>query len=133
MSDPLFPFGYGLSYTTFAIGNAVLNKTEIKKGDNVQLTFPVTNTGKSNGTEVVQVYLRKVNDTTGLIKTLKGFQRIEIPAGKTREAMIELPYDSFEFYDGNTYQMDIVPGEYDVWYGTSSDAKDLKQVKIKVD
>ncbi len=133
MSDPLFPFGYGLSYTTFAIGNAVLNKTEIKKGDNVQLTFPVTNTGKRNGTEVVQVYLRKVNDTTGLIKTLKGFQRIEIPAGKTREAMIELPYDSFEFYDGNTYQMDIVPGEYDVWYGTSSDAKDLKQVKIKVD
>ena len=133
MSDPLFPFGFGLSYTTFSIGNTQLNKTEIKKGDNVQLTIPVSNTGKRNGTEIVQVYVRKVSDTSGLLKTLKGFKRIEIPAGKTGEAIIDLPYDSFEFYDGNTYQMDVVPGEYDVWYGSSSDVKDLKQVKIKVD
>jgi len=133
MSDPLFPFGFGLSYTTFSIGNTQLNKTEIKKGEDVQLTIPVSNTGKRNGTEIVQVYVRKVSDTTGLLKTLKGFKRIEIPAGKTGEAIIDLPYDSFEFYDGNTYQMDVVPGEYNVWYGSSSDVKDLKQVKIKVD
>ena len=133
MSDPLFPFGFGLSYTTFSIGNTQLNKTEIKKGEDVQLTIPVSNTGKRNGTEIVQVYVRKVSDTTGLLKTLKGFKRIEIPAGKTGEAIIDLPYDSFEFYDANTYQMDVVPGEYDVWYGSSSDVKDLKQVKIKVD
>jgi beta-glucosidase len=133
MSNPLFPFGFGLSYTTFSIGNARLNKTEIKKGDDVQLTIPVSNTGKRNGTEIVQVYVRKVSDTSGLLKTLKGFKRIDIPAGKTGEAIIDLPYDSFEFYDGNTYQMDVVPGEYDVWYGSSSDVKDLKQVKLKVD
>jgi beta-glucosidase len=133
MSDPLFPFGFGLSYTTFSIGNTQLNKTEIKKGEDVQLSIPVSNTGKRNGTEIVQVYVRKVSDTSGLLKTLKGFKRIDIPAGKTREAIIDLPYDSFEFYDGNTYQMDVVPGEYDVWYGSSSDVKDLKQVKLKVD
>jgi beta-glucosidase len=133
MSNPLFPFGFGLSYTTFSIGNARLNKTEIKKGDDVQLTIPVSNTGKRNGTEIVQVYVRKVSDTSGLLKTLKEFKRIDIPAGKTGEAIIDLPYDSFEFYDGNTYQMDVVPGEYDVWYGSSSDVKDLKQVKLKVD
>jgi beta-glucosidase len=133
MSDPLFPFGFGLSYTTFSIGNTQLNKTEIKKGEDVQLSIPVSNTGKRNGTEIVQVYVRKVSDTSGLLKTLKGFKRIDIPAGKTREAIIDLPYDSFEFYDGNTYQMDVVPGVYDVWYGSSSDVKDLKQVKLKVD
>jgi beta-glucosidase len=133
MSDPLFPFGFGLSYTTFSIGNTQLNKTEIKKGEDVQLSIPVSNTGKRNGTEIVQVYVRKVSDTSGLLKTLKGFKRIDIPAGKTGEAIIDLPYDSFEFYDGNTYQMDVVPGEYDVWYGSSSDVKDLKQVKLKVD
>ena len=133
MSDPLFPFGFGLSDTTFSIGNTQLDKTEIKKGEDVQLSIPVSNTGKRNGTEIVQVYVRKVNDTTGLLRTLKGFKRIDIPAGKTADAIIDLPYNSFEFYDGNTYQMDVVPGEYDVWYGSSSDVKDLKQVKLKVD
>ena len=132
MSSPLFHFGFGLSYTTFSTGNAQLNKTEIKKGDNVQLVIPVSNTGKRNGTEIVQVYIRKITDTSSLLKTLKGFKRIDIPAGKTVEAIIDLPYNSFEFYDGNTYQMNVVPGEYAVWYGSSSDEKDLKQVKLKV-
>ena len=60
MSDPLFPFGFGLSYTTFSIGNAEISKTKIKKDEGVQLTIPVTNTGKRAGTEIVQVYVRKV-------------------------------------------------------------------------
>lgn len=132
MSDPLFPFGFGLSYTSFSIGNARLNKTTLSKGDDFQLSIRVSNTGKRNGTEIVQVYVKKVGDTTGLLKTLKGFERINIPAGKTAQAMITLPYNSFEFYDNKTLQMDVVPGEYDVWYGSSSDSKDLKLIKLSL-
>jgi beta-glucosidase len=61
MSDPLFPFGYGLSYTTFTIGDAKINNTTIKNNESVELTIPVSNTGKLDGTEIVQVYVRKVN------------------------------------------------------------------------
>jgi beta-glucosidase len=132
MSYPLFPFGFGLSYTSFSIGNAQLNKTTLSKGDDLKLSIPVSNTGKRNGTEIVQVYVKKVADTSGLLKTLKGFERIDLAAGKTGTAIINLPYNSFEFYDDKTLQMDVVPGEYDVWYGSSSDSKDLKLVKLNL-
>jgi beta-glucosidase len=132
MSDPLFPFGYGLSYTTFSIGKAMSNKTEVQKGEDVQLTIPVSNTGTRAGTEVVQVYIKRAGDTSGILKTLKGFERIALPAGKTAEAAINLPYNSFEFYDDKNLQMDVMPGEYDVWYGSSSDSKDLKLLKLQV-
>jgi len=133
MSDPLFPFGFGLSYTSFSIGNAQLNKTTLSKGDDLELGIPVSNTGKRNGTEILQVYIKKVSDTSGLIKTLKGFERMNIPAGKTEQARITLPYNSFEFYDDKTRQMHVAPGEYNVWYGSSSDSKDLKLVKLTID
>lgn len=131
-SDPLFPFGYGLSYTNFRIGVAQINKTQITKGEGIVLTVPVTNTGKRNGTEIVQVYVKKVNDTNGPIKTLRGFKRIDVAAGKTVHAVIDLPYSSFEFYDENTLQMAVTPGAYEVWYGNSSANKDLKMVKVAV-
>jgi beta-glucosidase len=95
MSDPLFPFGFGLSYTTFSIGTAKISKTEIKSGENVELAIPVSNTGKRDGTEIVQVYIRKVNDTDGPLRTLRGFQRAAVAAGKTGQAVINLPYRSF--------------------------------------
>ncbi|MGF7230384.1 fibronectin type III-like domain-contianing protein [Arachidicoccus sp.] len=74
-----------------------------------------------------------MGDTTGLLKTLKGFKRIDLAAGTTGNAVIDLPFNSFEFYDGNTFKMDVVPGEYDLWYGSSSDDKDLKQLKLIID
>jgi len=132
MSDPLFPFGFGLSYTTFSIGNAKLNNTSIKANESVELTIPVSNKGKRNGTEIVQVYVRKVNDTDGPLKTLKGFQRVDVSAGKTAQAVINLPYNSFEFFNRTTGKMDVTAGEYEVLYGSSSDAKDLKTTKIIV-
>jgi len=132
MSDPLFPFGFGLSYTTFSIGNAKLSNTAIKANESVELTIPVSNKGKRNGTEIVQVYVRKVNDTDGPLKTLKGFQRVDVSAGKTAQAVINLPYNSFEFFNRTTGKMDVTSGEYEILYGSSSDVKDLKTTKVIV-
>lgn len=132
ISDPLFPFGFGLSYTTFSIGNAKISKTQIKNNESVELTIPVTNTGKCDGTEIVQVYVRKVNDPDGPLKTLKGFQRVTVVAGKTGQAVINLPYTSFEFYDRDSGKMVVTAGEYELLYGTSSDKKDLKTIHITI-
>jgi len=132
-SDPLFPFGYGLSYTTFKIGEAKASKMQIRNGENVELIVPVSNVGNRNGTEIVQVYVRKVNDVNGPLKTLRGFKRINVAAGKTNEAVINLPYSAFEFYDETKLKMTVTPGEYEIWYGNSSAAKDLKMKKIRVD
>ena len=114
MSDPLFPFGFGLSYTTFFIGDAKLSNTTMNVNESVELTIPVTNTGKRDGTEIVQVYLRKVNDTDGPYKTLKGFQRIDIAAGKTAQATINLPWAAFEFFDRASDKMAVTAGEYEL-------------------
>ena len=130
MSDPLFPFGFGLSYTTFSIGDAQLSNTIIKANESVELIIPVANTGKCDGTEIIQVYVRKVNDTDGSYKTLKGFQRVDIAAGKTGQATIGLPRTAFEFFDRTKGKMSVTAGEYEVWYGTSSDNKDLKSIKV---
>jgi beta-glucosidase len=131
-STPLFSFGYGLSYTTFSIGNASANRNQIGRNENLQLTVSISNTGKKDGTEIVQVYVRKANDASGLTKTLRGFQRINIAKSKTVNAVIDLPYSAFEFYDDNALQLKVTPGKYEIFYGNSSDAKDLKMMKINV-
>lgn len=131
-TDYLFPFGFGLSYTSFDIGNAILSKNSIKPNEKVQLTIPVKNTGKRNGTEIVQVYIRKVNDIEGPLKTLRGFSRVDVPAGKTQQVTIELPASSFEFYDWAQRKMAVTKGEYEVLYGNSSDTKDLKTTTINI-
>ncbi len=133
MEDALFPFGFGLSYTTFNIGEANLSRTVIKENESVELKIPVSNTGKRDGTEIVQVYVRKINDAGGPIKTLRGFQRVNIAAGKTGRATIILPSSAFEFFDTNTYRVAVTPGEYEIMYGNSSVAKDLKTVKVRVE
>ena len=132
MSDPLFPFGFGLSYTTFSIGTAKISKTELKSGDNVEFTIPVSNTGKRDGTEIVQVYVRMVNDTDGPLKTLRGFQRVSVATGRSGQAVISLPYSSFKFFDRANGTMAVMAGEYEVLYGNSSDGKDLKAIRIMI-
>jgi len=132
MSDALFPFGFGLSYTRFAIGTATFSKTTAKADETIKLTVPVTNSGKRTGTEVVQVYVSKVNDIDGPIKTLRGFRRVEMAAGKTIQVTFDLTPSTFEFFDWSQRKMMVTPGEYKVYYGNSSDAKDLKVTKIRI-
>jgi beta-glucosidase len=132
MNDALFPFGFGLSYTTFSIGDAQLSKTILKENESVEITIPVSNTGKRDGTEIVQIYIRKLNDEDGPLKTLKGFRRVEVAARKSVQAVINLPYKSFEFYNRENIRMLTTKGEYEILYGSSSDAKDLKTVKIMI-
>ena len=132
MSDPLFPFGFGLSYTNFKIGKATVDKPEIKSNETVKLTVPVTNAGKRSGTEIVQVYIHKVNDIEGPIKTLRGFQRVELAAGKSGQATIDLQPSAFEFFDWAQRKMMVTSGDYEVLYGNSSDAKALKTLKITI-
>ena len=133
MSDPLFPFGFGLSYTSFSIGNAQISKTRIKNDESVELTIPVSNTGKRDGTEIVQVYVHKVNDTNGPIKTLRGFQRVDVAPGKTAQVTIKLSPDAFKFFNEKKYIMDVEPGEYEVLYGSSSYNEDLKSLKVSIE
>ncbi|WP_016778131.1 xylan 1,4-beta-xylosidase [Anaerophaga thermohalophila] len=131
-TDHLFPFGFGLSYTSFEIGKARLSKSTIKADETISINIPVKNTGKRDGTEIVQVYVRKVNDIDGPLKTLKGFERVEVPAGKTRQANISLPPSTFEFYDWSQRKMAVTPGDYILYYGNSSDNKDLKQLEVSI-
>lgn len=127
---PLFPFGFGLSYTTFKVGEAKVFNAEVEPGENVELSVPVTNAGKTDGTETIQVYVRKTSDAAGPLKTLRAFQKVSVPAGKTVNTNISLPRNSFEFFDVATGKMAAAPGEYEVFYGTSSDENDLKKAKI---
>jgi len=133
MTDALFPFGYGLSYTTYEIGLAKLSKTTLKTDETIQITVPVKNSGKVNGTEIVQVYVRKINDIEGPLKTLKGFKRVDIEAGKTQKVSIDLPPAAFEFYNWKEGKVTVTSGEYEIYYGSSSDNKDLKTVKVVVE
>jgi len=129
-TDVLFPFGFGLSYSEFNIGSGTLSKTNIKPTENTQLSFPIQNISKRDGTEIVQVYVRKLNDTNGPLKTLKAFKRVNLKAGEKQNVTIDLPASSFEFYDTKINKMNVASGEYEVYYGNSSDVKDLKMTTV---
>ena len=130
MNDALFPFGYGKSYTSFNIGDAKLSSSTLKKGEQIKLTVPVSNVGKKDGTEVVQVYVKDPTDTDGPLKTLKAYQRIEVKAGATAQAVITLDSKNFELFDAATNTVRAKAGNYEVYYGNSSADKDLKKIMV---
>lgn len=133
MTEALFPFGYGLSYTTFAIGKGEISKTLMKANESLTLTVPVENTGKRDGVEVLQVYIHKQGDAEAPIKSLKAFKRVTLKAGQKGKVVLDLPSTTFECFDSSTNTMRVASGTYDVYYGTSSDAKDLQTLQIKID
>ena len=119
---PLWNFGYGLSYTTFSFG-----KPSYKNGI---ISVDVSNTGRVDGDEVVQVYLRHTKDNDGPTKSLRGFKRVNIKAGETKRVEIDMPKESFETWDASTNTMRVVGGEYDIMVGNSSIDADLKHIKV---
>ena len=127
-SDALYPFGYGLSYTSFEIGEA----TSIVDGNSVAITVPVKNTGKRDGTEIVQLYIRNLQDADGPLKALRAFQRVTLKAGEEKAETIRLNRESFEFWDAATNTMRVKPGSYELLYGNSSADKDLKRMTIHI-
>ena len=128
----LYPFGYGLSYTTFSIGKGQLSASTMNKDGKVTLTVPVTNTGKREGTETVQVYVKALDYPEAPIKSLKGFQKLSLKAGETATATITLDGESFEYYDEAIDELSTRPGRYQILYGNSSQEKDLKMIPLFV-
>lgn len=128
---PLFPFGYGLSYTTFKYGKMKLDSS-VKVGETAKITVPVTNTGSRDGEEVVQVYLKKNGETDGPIKTLRAFKRVRIPAGKTVKVELELTPKQLEWWDNTTNTMRTMQNTFDVLVGGSSQEKDLQKKTLKL-
>ena len=129
---PQYAFGYGLSYTTFKVGKCKLSKKTMKANGNVTLTIPVTNMGKREGTETVQVYVKSLDDPGAPIKSLRGFQKVTVKPGKTVKATIKLDGEAFEYYDENIDELSVRPGRYKLLYGTSSREQDLQSIDFTV-
>ncbi len=130
--QPQYAFGYGLSYTTFTTGQGKLSAKSMKKNGKVTITVPITNTGKREGTETVQVYVKRLGDEGAPIKALKGFQKLSLNPGETKTATISLDGEAFEYYDEAIDELSVKPGQYKILYGTSSLDKDLKSFDFTV-
>ncbi len=122
--DAQFPFGYGLSYTTFDLSAPVYK--------NGKVSVRVTNTGKREGTETVQVYIRRIGDTEGPQKTLRGFAKVRLAPQESRVVEIDMPRERFEVWDAQTNTMRVLKGKYEVMTGNSSDTKALKSITVKM-
>ena len=130
--EPLFPFGYGLSYTTFSYGKPVQDKTEVSVNGSVRLTIPISNTGTRDGEEVVQVYLRKPEEEGGPAKTLRSFKRVYIPVGGMMNVVFELTAKELEWWDEASNTVRVCPGVYDIMVGGSSKTEELQVCTVTI-
>ena len=130
--SPLYPFGFGLSYTTFAFKKPRLAKDNIHRNESTQLLVDVKNTGKRAGMEVVQLYIRDcVSSVTRPVKELKGFQKISLRPGETRTVALDITPESLAFYDIHMKHV-VEPGEFEIMVGNSSRDTDLQKVILTV-
>ena len=128
-TDALYPFGYGLSYTKYEVRG---QKAEVEADGNGKVTVEVANTGKMDGTEVVQLYIRNLQDPNGPLKSLRAFERVDVKAGQTSTVTLSLNRKSFEFWDAETNTMRVKPGKYEILVGTSSVDQGLKRMEVEV-
>lgn len=131
--SPLFPFGFGLSYTAFRFKNLRLARKKIKRAESTKVLVDVTNTGKRAGTEVVQMYVRDLFSTvTRPIKELKGFKKIRLEPGEMTTVQIEITPDSLAFYDIDMNYV-VESGEFEIMVGNSSRDADLRKLVLTVE
>lgn len=129
-NEPLYPFGYGLGYSTFAYSDIILDKSSININGEITAVVTITNEGKYDGDEVVQLYIRDlIGSVTRPVKELKGFKRISLKAGETKQVSFKITADLLKFYD---YNLDFVcePGDFEVMIGGNS--RDVKRVSFKL-
>jgi beta-glucosidase len=130
--SPLYPFGFGLSYTTFNIGTIQLADETIQKNGSTSVYVEITNTGDREGSEVVQLYIRDmVSSVTRPVKELKGFKKVWLQPGETKEVKIPITPKSLAFYDINM-EYRVEPGEFEIMVGTSSRDSDLQKTILTV-
>lgn len=131
-SAPLYPFGYGLSYTAYQYGDVSLSKNEIGKNESIKVSVPVTNAGTVAGTEIVQLYIRdEYSSVTRPVKELKDFARVELSPGETKTVEMVITPDKLAFYDRQMNRM-VEPGTFKIMVGASSLDKDLKTAILTV-
>jgi beta-glucosidase len=129
---PLYAFGFGLSYTTFSFGEPKLDKAIIRKNESTTVRVDVTNTGKVQGDEVVQMYIRdKVSSVTRPVKELKAFGRITLEAGQSATVTFEITPELLAFYNIDM-KFAVEPGEFEIMMGNSSRDQDLQKVLLRV-
>ena len=133
---PQYAFGYGLSYTSFNVGKGKMTAKSAKIGKSNKpytvLAIPVTNTGDREGTETVQVYVKRLDDAGAPIKALKGFKKLTLKPGETKKAVIALDAEAFEYYDEMIDELAVKPGKYQILYGSSSLDSDLQSFDFTV-
>jgi beta-glucosidase len=130
--EPLFPFGHGLSYTSYAYSNLRLASPSLGRGGTAQVSVDVENVGQRAGVEIVQVYVRDlVTSATWVDKALKGFARVELKSGEKQTVQVELPWQAFEIC--NAQGMNVVePGEFEILAGPSSRDRDLLKARLRI-
>lgn len=130
-NSPLYPFGYGLSYTTFKYNNFKLSSTTITQNDTLTVSVDVTNTGKFDGKEIVQLYIRDlVGSVTRPVKELKKFKKIMLKKGETKKVKFTIDKTDLMFYDFNLKHV-AEPGDFEVYVGSNSDTRIKKRFTLK--
>jgi beta-glucosidase len=121
INTPLFPFGYGLSYTTFKLGKATADKQELTANDKITFTIPVTNTGAVAGAETIQLYVSDLEASVERpIKELKAFSKVFLQPGETKQVSLTIDHSALSFYNDQTGQWTAEPGDFKALIGTSS-------------